>query len=413
MNIPRKYLFYLLVLTSSILYAIISGIDATVNTLFITDPFILGFSIFFIGIFISILFAGILSIPIKGKSIGNRYFDPSFINIRLIQKKEIKYHILAAIGNTIYTIGYFSLFTLLDDPSVVLPFTQIVILYLIIIESCNEKNTPTLIEIQVSFMVTIGALLGSLSLTGTINVISLLIVFFVLNPAWALLTIYQRKLKHLRIHDRKNDSINIRLWNVIISFFLLAFILLTFDIFTKNTLLIDGIIQSFTFFGWISLIAGGMFFVYILYIRALGIGKASVTQALRSTIIIFTIPVSLLLSYFSIIPLFATDPISLLIKISGIILIILGIISYALTQVKAYLFVIIKKKGNIQQIMNKFWNIRGVTHVSATNGPVDLIIKIQTRTLLKGYERILRKVEEIDDVKEYRWESVLKDWEKL
>jgi len=413
MNYPRKYFFYILVLTSSILYAIISGIDATVNTLFITNPFILGFSIFFVGIFISLLFAGILSIPINGKSIGHRYFDPSFKRLRWIQKKEIKYHVLAGIGNATYTIGYFTLFTILDDPSVVLPFTQIVILYLIIIESFNEKNAPTLIEIQAGIMVTIGALIGSLNLTGSINVMSLLIVFAILIPAWALLTIYQQKLKHLQILDNQNDAVNIRFWNVIISFALLTFIMFFYDIITANTFLIDGIIQSFTYLGWISLIAGGMFFVYILYIRALGIGKASVTQAIRSTIIIFTIPVSLVLSNFSIIPLFSTDPISLMIKISGIILIVIGIISYALTQVKAYIFVTIEPKVDIKKIMCDFWKIRGITHVSATTGTYDMIIKIQTRTLLKGYERIIKKVENIKGVQTYRWESVLKEWERI
>jgi hypothetical protein len=209
MNIRKRYVFYLLVLSSSILYACISGIDATVNALFIPNPLILGFSIFFVGIIISFLLSLGLSIPINGKSIGNRYLDPAFSHLRFIQKKELKYHLLAGLGNASYTIGYFALFTLLDDPSVVLPFTQIVILYLIIIESLTEKNTPTLIEIQAAIMVTIGAILGSISLSGSIDIIALLIVFILLNPSWALLTIYQRKLKHLTIGNTHNDSINI------------------------------------------------------------------------------------------------------------------------------------------------------------------------------------------------------------
>jgi DNA-binding Lrp family transcriptional regulator len=217
----------------------------------------------------------------------------------------------------------------------------------------------------------------------------------------------------MKIKSKYNDSINIRFWNVIFSFVILTICLCIYDLIFKNSTLIKGITTSINFFGWISIIASGMFIIYILHIRALGIGKASVTQAIRSTIVIFTIPVSLILSYFSIIPLFSIDPMSLLIKISGITLIIFGILSYALTQVKAYLFITIKKKGNIKKIMNQFWAIRGVSHVSAVSGPFDLIVKIKTRTLIKGYERILNKVEQIKDVKGYRWESVLKDWERI
>jgi DNA-binding Lrp family transcriptional regulator len=413
MNVPKKYLFYILIFSSSIIFSIISGIDATVNALFIKNPFIFGFSIFFVGILVSFIFAIFLSIPFCGNSIGNRYLDPSFDGLRILKPEEVKYHLLAGIGNATYTVGYFILFTILDDPSVVLPFTQIVILYLILFEAFTEKNSLTLIEIQAAVMITIGALLGSISLSGEINVLSIVIVFCLLNPSWAILTIYQRKLKHLKIKNRYNDSINIRFWNVIFSFVMMTFFVLIYDLITGFNILLEAVKTSFYFFGWISLIASGMFIVYIFYIRALGIGKASVAQAVRSSIIIFSIPVSLILSYFSIIPPFSTDPNLLLIKICGIILIMLGISSYALTQVKAYIFINIKSKGKINQIMKDFWNVRGVTHVTAITGPYDLIVKIKTRTLMKGYERILKKVENIKDVKHYKWESVLKDWEKI
>jgi len=412
MSIPNRYLFYFLIFTSSIFYAIISGIDATVNALYIPNPLVLGFSIFFIGIIISFIFSLILSISIKEKSLGNRYLDPSFSRLRLIHKKEIKYHIFAGIGNAFYTLGYFALFSILDDPSVVLPFTQIVILYLVIIESFTEKNTPTLIEIQAACMVTIGALLGSISLSGAIDILSIAIVFIVLNPSWALFTIYQRKLKRMRIDQNYNDSINIRFWNVIFSFLIIIICLFIYDLFVSENIIEQGITVSFSYFGWISLIAGGMFLVYIMYIRALGIGKASVAQAVRSTIIIFSIPVSLFLSFFSIIPSLSTDPSLLIIKISGLILIVLGIISFALTQTKAYIFISIKPNYSIKKTMQQLWNIRGVTRASAINGHFDIIMKIQTRTLIKGYERILKRIEHIKGIQHYRWESVLKDWDK-
>jgi hypothetical protein len=46
----------------------------------------------------------------------------------------------------------------------------------------------------------------------------------------------------------------------------------------------------------------------------------------------------------------------LIIKIIGITLIILGIISYALTVVKAYIFVTIKPGCPLKETMDKLWN---------------------------------------------------------
>ena len=155
------------------------------------------------------------------------------------------------------------------------------------------------------------------------------------------------------------------------------------------------------------------FFAFVFYIRALGIGKASITQAVRSSIIIFTIPVTIILASLGIIPLFSVDPVWLLIKIIGIILIILGIISFALTLVKAYIFIRIKPGHPVEETMQKLWNISGVNRVSAVAGDYDIIIKIRTRTLMKGYEKIIRKIESIEGIKEYKWQSVLKEWEDI
>ena len=155
------------------------------------------------------------------------------------------------------------------------------------------------------------------------------------------------------------------------------------------------------------------FFSYVFYIRALGIGKASVTQAVRASTVLFAIPFSLLISYLGIIPPFTTDPIMILIKMIGTILVILGIVTFALTLVKAYIFIKVKPSYPIEETMNKLWNIRGVTRVAATAGPYDFIVKIRTRTLVKGYERIVRKIEEIESIQDYKWESVLKEWENI
>jgi DNA-binding Lrp family transcriptional regulator len=142
-------------------------------------------------------------------------------------------------------------------------------------------------------------------------------------------------------------------------------------------------------------------------------GKASVNNALRASTIIFAIPFSILLWKLGIISQFSTDPVMLIIKVIGITLIVLGIVSFALTVVKAYIFITVKTGRPLRETMQKLWDIRGVSHVTITSGKYDFIVKVSTRTLMKGYERIIKKIEEIDGVKKYRWESVLKDWENI
>ncbi len=414
MRIRRKYLFYALAFTSAIIAAAVSAIDAKIiNQVIIGDPWAFGVSCFIVGTLISFLIVLVFSIPLKGKSLGSKIIDPSFRRLRLVRKEELKYHALAGLGNAILTVGYFFLLSMLGDTSTVLPFSQIAILYLILIESITEKNIPTLTEIQSSLIVTFGAILGSISLTGIISLKSIAIVFLVVNPAWILFSIYQRKLKLLKIDNRPNDALNIRFWNVVFACIFVIILVNFYDFIMGSQHFITGITASINHFDWIALTMGVTFFSYVFYIRALGIGKASVTQAVRASIILFAIPFSLLLSYLGIIPPFTTDPTMILIKMIGIILVILGIVSFALSLLKAYIFIRMKPGYPIEETMNKLWNIHGVTRVAATAGPYDFIVKIRTRTLMKGYEQIVRKIENIKAIKEYKWESVLKEWEKI
>ncbi len=412
MKIRKKYLFYFLAFLSSIIAALLTGIDVILEQ-YLKSPWVLALSIFYAGVLMSIIFTLIFSVQYKGKSLGSRTIDPTFKKIRLLRREEIKYHILAGIGNALATIGYFALLMIIKDPSVVLPFSQVVILYLVIIESVTEKNTPTLVEVQSSIIVTFGAILGSISLSGSISLEALAIVFLVINPGWVLLSINQRKLKTIKIDKKPNDAINIRLWNVIFACLFCAFFTIIFDYFNGTTNIIDATYSLINHFGWMILIGTGTFFSLVFYIRALGIGKASVTQAVRSSIIIFSIPVSIVLAYYGFIDPITTNPVLIIIKFIGIVLIILGIVSFALTLVKAYIFIKLKPGYPLDMTMKKLWDIKGVNRVCAVAGEYDIIIKIRTRTLLKGYENILKKLESIEEIKKFQWQSVLKEWENI
>ena len=411
-RIRKRYLFYVLAFTSAIIAAIGSGID-TITEHLINDAWALCLSCFIFGVIISVGFALILSIPFREKRLGS-IIDPSFQGLRLIKKEEIKNHAISGFGNSLLTIGYFFLISYFKDPSIVLPFSQIVILYLIVIESVTEKNTPTLIEIQSAVIVTFGAILGSLtSDSGSFDLGALAIVFLVINPGWVLLSIYQRRLKRQKINKKTNDSINIRVWNVIFATIFTVLIMYVLDVIYNTNTIASGINASFEFAGWLMLIATITFFGFTLYIRALGIGKASVTQAVRSSIIVFSIPVTLFVSIFLGIGSFESDPTYLMIKLIGMTIMLLGIVSFALTLTKAYIFIKMKPGYPIEDTMKKLWNITGVNRVTAVAGHYDFIIKIRTRTLVKGYEKIIRRVQEVPGIDEYRWQSVLKEWEDI
>jgi len=409
-KIRKRYLFFALAISSSIIAAIISGID-TVATKQIADPAILTLTCFILGVIVSFIIGVILSIKIKDKQIG-RKVEPSFRGLRLIKKEEIKYHLLAGFGNAVFTTGYFYLLFKIPDPSVVLAFSQVTILYLVIFESITEKDTPTLIEIQSAIIVTFGAILGSISKNGTINLEDFAIVFLVINPGWMIFTIYQKKLKSLKIKNIPNDAINIRVWNVFFAMIFSMLLILIIDVYNGTNNLSDCFTKTIDYSLIMGIIAIGTFFNFILYIRALGIGKASVTQAVKSSVVLFTIPVTIILSLFGY-GGFSSDPIMLLIKIIGIVLIILGISTYALTLTKAYVFIKIKAGYDIEKTMQQIWNIRGINRVCAVAGQYDFMVKVRTRTLVKGYERILKKIGEIPGIKEYKWQSVLKEWEEI
>jgi DNA-binding Lrp family transcriptional regulator len=417
LSIPKKHLLYVLAITSSFIAAAVTGLDSYVGgqSPFKTDPWAFALAIFFVGAIVTLLISLLLSLPFKGKSIGARVLDPSFRRIRMIQKSEVKNHLAAGLMNAINTVGYCAVVSQVQDPSVILAFSQIVILYLLLMESITEKDVPTLVEVQSSVIVTFGAILASLSLTGEFQLMSLAIVFIIMNPTWALFSIYQRRLKLMRIRNRPNDSINIRFWNVIFSFFFTGLILLGFDFVTNGSHLTLGFVSAIDprLFILLATTMSTTFFSYVLYIRALGMGKASVNNAIRASTIIFALPFSILLLQLGVITQFSTDPVMLIIKIIGITLIILGIISFALTVVKAYIFITVKPGKPHKEVMDKLWDIKGITHVTVTAGKYDIVVKVSTRTLLKGYERIIKKIEEIPEIQKYRWASVLRDWENI
>ena len=411
-RIRKKYLFYALGIASAILAAGGATVDAYASSI-IKNPWALCFSIFIVGLIITFFFVIFLSIPKGGKAIGCM-IDPSFRGVRLIRRKEIPYHIVAGIGNAITTLAYFYVIWSYNNPftpATILAFSQIVIIYLLAIESITEKNAPTLAEFQSAIIVSFGAVMASLSLKGGINVEGLAVVFLVLNPSWALFSIYQRKLKLMKIDGCYNDAINIRFWNLVFTtFFTFIAIVLADNFLHANAL--SSAISSLGEWRILAISMAIAFFSYVFYIRALGLGKASVTQAVKSSNIVFSIPFSLMLARITGGTIFESS-IHAMIKIMGIILVILGVISFALTEVKGYIFIEVETGYRIEEIIEKIWKIKGITSVAATAGSYDIIAKARIRSLGKGYERIVRVLEGIKGIDSFKWQSILREWEEI
>lgn len=408
MKIRKKYLFYYLATISAIFVAASASFDTLISKKYIDDPWVLCLSFFIVGLTLTFFIIVCLSLPAFKKSLGV-HLDPSFKGVRLLRKDEVIYHITAGFGNAVNTIGYYFVVSMLTDSSTVLAFSQLVILYMLAMESVAEKNAPTLAELQSALIVTCGAILASMSLAGGINVDALIVVFLVVNPGWVLFATYQRKLKLLRIEGKPNDSLNIRFYNLVFTTFFVLVILMV----VNSGLIVDSIraIQSVPFL----LLANTLmtFFSVVLFIRAMGIGKASTTQAVRTSSILFAIPFGIILAYLVPEISVAIDSSLLAIKAIGIVLVIMGVISYALTEVRAYIFIKIQSGYAIRDVQQAIWEIKGITNVSVVGGTYDIIAKARMRTLGKGYENIIRDLEEIHSIKKFEWQTILKEWEEI
>ncbi len=407
MRIRRKYLFYILAILSSIALSASTTFDSIISTNYIKEPWVFCLSFFILGLFTTILILLFLSLPYKDKKIGS-ILDPSFRGIRYIRREELKYHLIAGLGNAGTTIAYYFIVSMFVEPSIILSFSQLVILYLLIVEAVAENNAPTFAEVQSATVVTVGAILGSISLQGEINWTALLIVLLILNPTWVMFSIGQRKLKILRINGKANDSLNIRLWNLIFTtFFVLVAVLFVNKEFIIQSL--NAIKNSFDF-----IMAGviSTFFSVVFFIRAMGMGKASVTQAIRASSLFISIPFFLIAGKFFPISI-QTDPLLLILKIIALILVMIGVISFALTEIKAYVFINIKPYHSVSKLSEEILDIKGVIAVDITAGSYDIIAKVRTRTLGKGYERIVRAIENIKGIDNFKWQSILKEWEEI
>ncbi len=404
----KKALFYFLCFLSSVFGTMVVVIDSIAST-YVEDIWVYGNLSFVLGTVLSFIIALVFMIPVRGRPLGKNA-DPNFYGIFIPNREHLKYFLPMALGNAIATIGYFYVIATMLDPSAVLPFMQLVILYLALGEIIIEGDTPSLLEIQSLTMIMFGALLASISPTGTLNIHSLIVVMAVINTGATLKIVAQRRMRLIRIDGKRIDSINIRIWNL---FFSTIFFIVIIGVMDPKS-----IIEMFHASSKLILITALSmtitFFSKITYIRALGIGRASITQAATSITVILGIPATLLINYLmpGVLSEIFVSPVVLTIKLIGTIMVSLGVITLALSEVRAYIL-IRAPRGKGSTILRNISRIRGIVLVSALAGKYDYIAKVKLRTLGKAYRYIVRELEKIEGIEDFVWLSTLYEWEEI
>ncbi len=407
----RKYLFYTLAFLSGAFTSLMVAMDIWISAKLIPDIWIFGISILWAGVYIHAFLLPILSLKIyENRPIGH-FIDPLFKGVFVPSGKVLHYLIIASLGNAIASLTYFFLIDIMPDPSAVLPFSSVVIIYLIIGDMIIEKESPSIAEIEGLFMILIGVILVSFS-RGRIDPISLLLVLGPMNFGSFLYNYGQRKAKIFGRKIGQCDSINFRFWSLLFTTLIFSLLLLIFYISPQIVLL--GIYYSVVYFLPLAIDMVITFFAAVFYIRALGMGKMSIVNALSSTSVVIGLPLTLVLSFYfpEVYKIPEMTGLFLYLRSIGVILVFLGIIGISLSEVTAYIL-IRSRPGYSSKLLEEIIRIRGVESVAAIVGRYDFIVRVRTRAYSKAYDTVLRKIIQLEGIEDVHWVSVLKEWERI
>jgi len=401
--------FYLLAIGSGFMRTFSVAFDVVALNTIISDPLAFGFMSQWTSFLVTLILLFALSIPrnrkTKRRALGYN-LDPDFGRISALPKRPTLYLLLSGLFAGVSTFFYYNLASN-TDASVVLPYGQLVIVYLLLGDLLAEKDTPTVIEIQSIFSVLIGVLLIGVT-PGGFDITTLLIVLIPMNISSALYTYYQRKTKRYEIQPGlRVDSLNMRLWSLL--FLNISFSAISLPLMGVTTW--ATIAGSFGELFWIMVGSSvATFLSMIMYVRALGRGSMSVVNSLSAISVVLGLPVTLLGNL--LIPgafgSLTSDGFLWTLKIFGIGLVIIGIIALQAADVRS--LVIIKVKPLTEDILPALFDIKGVEKAAALAGQYDYMLSIKSRSLSKTRTGILKKVQAIPGVESVQTLIILKDY---
>ncbi len=402
--------FYILALGSGVFRTVSVGFDVVALNTVLSEPLIYGFLAQWISFMVTVLAVVILSIRIGTKGqrrypIGQR-LDPDFGRLRMLPRKPMMYLLASGLFAGIATFFYYFIISNTDASSV-LPYGQLLIIYLLMGDLWAEKDTPTIIELQCIISILIGVLLVGVE-PGGFDVVTLLIVLVPMNISSAFSTYYQRKTKRYEIEPGlRVDSLNMRVWSLLVLNLIMSVMMLPLlppNAFEMMSLYIG------PFSGLIIGSSITIFLSLIFYVRALGRGSMSIVNSLSSISVVLGIPMMLIGNL--LIPgafgMIESDAFLWILKIMGISLVMIGVIALQASEVRSLVTVRVKQLTG--DILPELFDIKGVESAAAVAGTYDYILSIKSRSLGKTRERILKKIQRIPEVASVETMIVLKDY---
>jgi drug/metabolite transporter (DMT)-like permease len=378
------------------------------NTVVI-DPLIYGFLAQWTSFVVTFLAVAFLSI--KWKRNGRRRplgysLDPDFGKLQLLPKKPMLYIMAAGFFAGISTLAYYVLAGS-SDTSTVLPFGQLVIIYLLIGDLMAEKDTPTIIEVQSIISILFGVLLVSTAPEG-FDILTLLIVLGPMNISAAFVTYYQRLTKRYELTPGlRVDSLNMRVWSLLV--LNLVFSLFSVPLFgpssweamATNFVPLSGLMVGTSLATFLSI---------VMYVRALGRGTMAVVNSLSSISVVLGIPVTILGNL--LIPgafgVIDADAFLWSLKVFGVILVMIGVVTLQASDVRS--IVLIKVKPQTGDLLPQLFDIKGVESAAALAGRHDYLLMIKSRNLAKTRSLILKKIQKIHGISDVETLVTIKDY---
>lgn len=388
--------------TASVVFDIVS-----INTIDV-NPLVYGFLAQWVSFLVSVVLVAILSIRItrqgRRQSIGYD-LDPDFDRLRILPKRPMIYLAIAGFFAGISTLSYYILAGSADASSM-LPYGQLVIIYLLVGDLLAEKDTPTIVEIQSIVSILFGVLLIGSTPSG-FDIGALIIVLGPMNISSAFVTYYQRKTKRYEIRPGlRVDSLNMRIWSLLVLNSVMSLLMVPMLPADSLQMMIDYFVPLF----WMMVGSGAATFLsLIMYVRALGKGSMSIVNSLSAVSVVLGVPVTLVGNLF--IPggfgVIDTQPFMWILTILGIILVMLGILALQASEVRS--IVVIKVKPQTGDLLPQLFDIKGVEKVAALGGPLDYLLTIKSRTLAKTNSMVLKKIQKINGIDRIETLVVMRD----
>lgn len=399
--------FYLLALVSGTLFAFTVFFDTFIVSIFIPNLIAFALAEQWLAILVTFIALLVLSIPTnraRRRSLGT-FVDRSFAHVTLPSRKVLLDIILAGIFAGIATFAYYYVAGISIDASAVIPFSRFSLIYLMIGDLILIRDWPSPIEALSMLAITFGIIL--VGLTPGFNPSLLPFVLFIWGGGVAISIFFQSRAKRREIRPGvTTDSLNLRLWlllflNIIMTILMTP--LMTPDV--LNVLLVS-FLPSLP---WLIIPVVLTFFSMITYLQALGKGKMSVVQAISSISIVLGIPLTLLGAIIGLTSPPATDPIGWIIKLTGTIFVVAGIIALSMSEMRGY--ILVRLRPGTGDILGDLRRIHGVSRVSAIAGNWDLLIRIDIRSLTSARVKTLKQIEETLGVIDMETMLILEEWD--